>query len=216
MKSVLKRIPIFFILTLLLMLIGGVILLLSTKIGGHLVVNSTHTPFQDEMFYWITHCGDGLFVIAGILLLSILFWKKYKYSIVIMSSVNLIIVGALVAFFKQVVYADAARPIAFIGRDKLYLVPDAFINLANSFPSGHTTAAFSFFALVAFLYPKNWIQIVCVLTAALIGYSRMYLSQHFLEDVVAGAGLGLICFMLSYWFVKALPLKVNLTRQNNL
>jgi len=35
----------------------------------------------------------------------------------------------------------------------------------------------------------------------LIGYSRMYLSQHFLEDVVAGAILGILSFSIAF-FVK--------------
>ncbi|MDG1429072.1 MAG: phosphatase PAP2 family protein [Crocinitomicaceae bacterium] len=212
MKTVFKRIPIFFILTILMMIVGGVVLFLSSKVGGHLAINATHTPIQDELFYWITYGGDGLFVVAGIVVLSVLLWRKYKLSIVLLSSLNLIIVGGLVAFFKHLIYDDAFRPIQFIGRAKLYLVPDSPINLANSFPSGHTTAAFAFFALVAYLFPNKWIQSVCVFSAALVGYSRIYLSQHFLEDVVAGAGLGLVCFMLSYWAVGALPLKSNVAR----
>lgn len=187
--------------------------MMSGKVSGHLAINSTHTPFQDIAFLWITYIGDGIFVAVGSVVLSLLYWKRYGVSILLLSLINLLIVGALVGFFKHFVFAEAFRPIKFIGREKLFLVTDAPINLANSFPSGHTTAAFAFFALVALLFPaKKMIQALCVVIAALVGYSRIYLSQHFLEDVVAGAILGLICFMLSYWIVRALPLKNNLTR----
>ncbi|MFT5858383.1 MAG: membrane-associated phospholipid phosphatase [Flavobacteriaceae bacterium] len=213
MKTLFKLISTYLVLSILAIIAGGVILGLTTKIGGHLAVNATHTPFQDIAFLWITHIGDGIFVIVGTVVLTLLYWKRYGISILLLSLINLAIVGGLVAFFKHLVFADAFRPIKFIGRENLYIVPDAPINLANSFPSGHTTAAFAFFALVAFLFPTNRIaQALCVVIAVLVGYSRIYLSQHFLEDVVAGAVLGIICFILSYFIVRALPLKNNLTR----
>jgi membrane-associated phospholipid phosphatase len=198
---------------LLAIIAGSVILGLSSKVGGHLAVNATHSPFQDVAFLYITHIGDGLFVIVGTVVLSALYRKRYGISILLLSLINIAIVGILVGFFKKIIFAETFRPIKFIGRENLYIVPDAPINLANSFPSGHTTAAFAFFALVAYLFPTNRIvQTLCLVMAVLVGYSRIYLSQHFLEDVVAGAILGLICFMLSFIIVRSLKLKSNITR----
>ena len=194
-------------------MVGSAILAVSSKVGGHLTVNATHSPFQDIVFLWITYIGDGIFVVVGTVLLSLLYWKRYGVSILLLSLINLAVVGALVGFFKHIVFAEAFRPIKFIGREKLHLVADAPINLANSFPSGHTTAAFAFFAMIAFLFPTNkLVQAMCVVIAVLVGYSRIYLSQHFLEDVVAGAILGLLCFMLSFGIVRSLKLKNNITR----
>jgi membrane-associated phospholipid phosphatase len=205
------------ILTAIFIATGIVVLLLSSKIGGHLTINQTHTVYQDFIFKWLTHCGDGFFVVLGATIFSIVYWKRFKISIVLLSGINILLVGILSQFFKQIIFSEAHRPSKFIDRDLLYLVPDVSMHTENAFPSGHTTATFAFFAFVAFMFPKKpLLQVFCAIMALLVGYSRIYLSQHFLEDVVAGAGLGIVCFMLTYLIVRALPLKVNVTKMNEL
>ena len=61
----------------------------------------------------------------------------------------------------------------------------------GSFPSGHTIAAFSVATVIARRYRSHrWIPYVSYGTAALIGFSRLSLSAHFLSDVVMGGTLG--------------------------
>lgn len=60
-----------------------------------------------------------------------------------------------------------------------------------SFPSGHTSAAFLTAVLCAWFYPTMMPGIF--LWAALVGMSRIFLRVHYPADVVAGAGLGVIC-----------------------
>ena len=67
----------------------------------------------------------------------------------------------------------------------------------GSFPSGHTTTAFSAAVVIIYLTQnKNW-SIPLLLVALLVGYSRMYLSQHFFEDVTGGSALGV--FLTIFW-----------------
>ena len=69
-----------------------------------------------------------------------------------------------------------------------------------SFPSGHTADAFAF-AMAASLVWRKWqIVISAFIWAALVGYSRMCLGVHFPSDVIAGALIGIICPIASYWF----------------
>jgi membrane-associated phospholipid phosphatase len=145
--------------------------------------------------------------------LVIIFWKKYNFSVLTFAALNLILVAGIVQTLKRVIYFDAFRPAKFIGQDLLYLVPGVDIHTDNSFPSGHTTAAFAFFAFLSLLlHRKKWMQVVCLIMAALAGYSRMYLSQHFLEDVVAGASIGICCFLATYLIVSVIPFKTNITK----
>jgi hypothetical protein len=51
------------------------------------------------------------------------------------------------------------------------------------------------FALAIFC-PKWWQKILCLLIAILGGYSRIYLSQHFIEDVLAGSVIGIISVLI--------------------
>ena len=61
----------------------------------------------------------------------------------------------------------------------------------GSFPSGHTIAAFSVAAVVARRYGNHkWVPYVAYGAAALVGFSRLSLSAHFLSDVFVGGALG--------------------------
>jgi membrane-associated phospholipid phosphatase len=73
----------------------------------------------------------------------------------------------------------------------------------NSFPSGHTSCVFVFFAGIAAILPyryRFW-QIFIILFAFLTGFSRIYLSQHFLADVLFGALIGMISTVITYVIV---------------
>lgn len=61
----------------------------------------------------------------------------------------------------------------------------------GSFPSGHTIAAFSVATVIARRYGNHrWIPYVAYGMAALVGFSRLSLSAHFMSDVFVGGALG--------------------------
>lgn len=61
----------------------------------------------------------------------------------------------------------------------------------GGFPSGHTIAAFSIAAVFAERYRRHrWVPWVAYGLAALVGFSRITLQDHFPSDVFAGAALG--------------------------
>jgi len=61
----------------------------------------------------------------------------------------------------------------------------------GSFPSGHTIAAFSVATVVARRYGNHrWVPYAAYGAAALVGFSRLTLSAHFLSDVFLGGALG--------------------------
>ncbi|HNU84914.1 MAG: phosphatase PAP2 family protein [Pseudomonadota bacterium] len=61
----------------------------------------------------------------------------------------------------------------------------------QSFPSGHTSAAFSGAAFLGTRYGWQWGAPACA-AAAFTGYSRIQADQHFVDDVVAGASIALL------------------------
>lgn len=66
-----------------------------------------------------------------------------------------------------------------------------YIRGNGSFPSGHTIAAFSVATVVARRYGNHrWVPYAAYGMSALVGFSRLTLSAHFLSDVFMGAALG--------------------------
>lgn len=108
--------------------------------------------------------------------------------------------GLIAQGLKKVFHAP--RPKAIISYDMYqHFIENITHSGNNSFPSGHTTSAFAL-ATVLCLYAKNrYLQLLYFIMALLVGYSRIYLGQHFLPDVVVGMmigmGVGVIVFIIS-------------------
>jgi membrane-associated phospholipid phosphatase len=71
----------------------------------------------------------------------------------------------------------------------------------NSFPSGHTATAFmgAEFLRQEYKDVSVWYGIMGYTVATGTGLLRMYNNRHWLGDVVAGAGIGILCTKLAYW-----------------
>jgi membrane-associated phospholipid phosphatase len=72
-----------------------------------------------------------------------------------------------------------------------------------SFPSGHTSAAFSLATSVSLEFPKWYVIAPTMLWAGTVGYSRMYLGVHYPSDVlvgaIIGAGTSYLCYKANKW-----------------
>jgi membrane-associated phospholipid phosphatase len=74
-------------------------------------------------------------------------------------------------------------------------------DLLHSMPSGHTSRAFSILlGLTAFSRGKAWPYIAIIL-ASMVGCARLILTQHYLSDVILGAYVGMISFVLAKMWV---------------
>ena len=63
----------------------------------------------------------------------------------------------------------------------------------NSFPSGHTCAAFAAGLSWARALPRRWMRVTAVVLAVCMGLSRLYVGVHYPTDVLAGAVVGSLC-----------------------
>ena len=83
------------------------------------------------------------------------------------------------------------------------IYPDQIDN-GNSFPSGHTSIAFSTATSLALIYKKWYVAVPAFAWASGVGYSRIYLGQHYPSDVVAGALVGAAGAYAAHWLNKKL------------
>lgn len=80
----------------------------------------------------------------------------------------------------------------------------------KSFPSGHTATAFAAAEFMRQEY-KNvspWYGILGYGAAAATGVLRLYNNKHWVGDVVAGAGVGILSTRLAYWIYPAIKRKL--------
>lgn len=80
----------------------------------------------------------------------------------------------------------------------------------NSFPSGHTAQAFASAEFLRLEY-KNvspWYGVAGYITAAATGALRVYNNKHWISDVVAGAGIGILSAEFTYWIYPKIEKKL--------
>jgi len=173
--------------------------------------NQYHNSLLDNFFINFTLLGDGLVSVIAVAVLLLL--RKYKEGIVLL--VAFLSSGLLSCLFKNIF--SLPRPKLFF--EQSHLVYNSFIEgvtLSNnsSFPSGHTTSAFAMAIVIVLLSNRKTASLIAMATALLVGYSRMYLGQHFLQDITAGACLGIICAMASYYFIYQKRIRIKGFRKN--
>lgn len=164
------------------------------------LLNQQHFYPADLFFKYFTHVGDGLtMVIVGVL--AIAFGKRKLGVLLILA---FLLSGLLAQAVKRI--QPEPRPGKYFSElrqdDRIHRVDGRLLRGNNSFPSGHTTTAFALFTLLALSTQNYRYQLFCFGAALLVGYSRIYLGQHFFKDVFTGAILGYASSILLVWLLR--------------
>lgn len=195
-----------FLVYLIFLLAFGAFQLMLTQEELFLYINESHNSFFDTFFFWITYLGDGLFFVALIVVLLFhRYWQALLGIIVFLSS------SLLAQLLKRLVFSGRRRPFAELADQyDLYSVPDVDHVMTLSFPSGHTVTAFALAVFVATtLFTPKWGWFFSIL-AVLVGISRVYLGQHYIEDIYFGSMIGvLMASLVVTFFQKPLQSKFN-------
>jgi membrane-associated phospholipid phosphatase len=196
MKKIFTSSPEFYILYLLFFMVSASLLFVYGKANIEIWCNSHNSIFLDKFFAVYTNIGDGLF--AGILGFALLF---YKTGYGIMIGASNILAGIIAQLLKHQVFDHVVRPkVYFKGIYDLHFVEGVKVWSSNSMPSGHSATAFAVFLCLAIFVRNSFLRIVFFILAVLVGYSRIYLSQHFLSDVVVGSLIGVVVVTIYYTF----------------
>lgn len=184
-----------FLGTALLMSLPVLVAVLTTgQLALHARINGFHAPWADAVFSHGTHLADGWVAVGIGLALMFVRWRWFLLFAVSTAG------SALVAqTLKRLFFADRDRPSMFMdAMPDLRLVPGVEMLHHNSFPSGHSTCAFSMCFALAVIIGRQGPAAALAVLGALLAFSRVYLSQHFTEDVLCGAFIGTATGWLAY------------------
>jgi membrane-associated phospholipid phosphatase len=191
-SSIVARNKWFFILYALIFAAGSYYLVHYSKADGFLLINQRHSVAADNFFKYFTNLGDGLVYVG--LIVVVFFINRWSALLGLWCFAASSLGAQLV---KQVIIRDTPRPRKFFDHpDLLHFVDGVTVHSLGSFPSGHTATAFSIALWLAYLSPNKFISALYLIPAFLVGYSRIYLSQHFPEDVVAGSLIGIVTTLI--------------------
>ena len=149
----------------------------------HALQDAVGCAFLDFVMPLITSLSNtGIFWI--ILAVILLFFKKTRRAGMTMGLA--LIFGLLLCNLTLKPLTARIRPYVFDPSIQLIVGPESEF----SFPSGHTISAFEG-AVGLWIHHRKagW---ACIVLAALIGFSRLYLMVHYPTDVIAGVIFGVV------------------------
>lgn len=166
-------------------------------------VNSSLTAWRKgpllNAFLWITSLGSGPALAAVAMTATAFLWADRRPTFII--PLWTAFLGAQLTTWAGKYAIDRHRP-EFI---------EGVSAMSPSFPSGHATGAIAVYGFLAYAIARDLIgwrprfEVVfwSGVLIAFVGFSRIYLSVHYLTDVIAGFLVGgfwlLVAFALAEW-----------------
>jgi membrane-associated phospholipid phosphatase len=189
-----------FAIPVLIFLVVCTLLLFLVPYGNEILFfNNWREEPYNTIFRICTALGEGF--VYGAIILAAFRWR-YRFSLLIALSGMLILPVGYVLKDKIAV----ERPKTFFEHKGIYgevvVVPEVELNSGRtSFPSGHTMSAFALYSMLTLIMGRRYERwgLFFALLAMLVAISRIFLVQHFLADILAGAVAGLVCAQFLWW-----------------
>ena len=158
-----------------------------------LLLNTDLGNGADHFFTFFSYLGDGLLWIP----LIVYFIYKEGKKLLPLLITSFALTTAFTQACKYLIVPDELRPTAAITNAFIHTVQGVTVHATASFPSGHTATAFVFYLIFCLVFENKLWLIAGLLYALIVGYSRVYLAQHFPFDVAAGILVAIVSVILS-------------------
>lgn len=183
------------------LIIGTIAVLFVIEKGDLVLFFSEHrTPFWNDFFLFVNLFGEEYIYFIGI---AILLFVKMRYALF------LPVIGGLAGLFAALLKQFFRHPRPKLWFENLEIavnyMPDIYTNIGHtSFPSGHTFSAFATFGYFALVAKSPILKVVFCICAMLGGLARVYLAQHFLQDIIFGGCCGIVLALAIYYLQERL------------
>jgi len=157
------------------------------QLDGQLLmaIQGLHQLWLDPIVSLYTRLGNGGILWIA-LSLAMLCWRPTRKAG--MLALMAMALGLLVTNMTIKPLVERARPWL-----DWPIIPLVVENDPNSFPSGHTCAAFAAGLSWARALPERWMRRLAIVLAVCMGLSRLYVGVHYPTDVLTGAVIGALC-----------------------
>lgn len=183
---------------------------LTDKASLHLFFCDRHSAWADAVMPFLSDTCNWLPYLTAVVLLV------WRWQAGLFLTGSLVLSTLLTQVIKHIVMAP--RPLTWFAEHHpditLPLTDGVRMNYWLSFPSGHTTTFFCLFFALCVIYTYYTaapscerkvllsvgniaVQVLLFAMAASSAYSRLYLSQHFALDVLAGMIIGVLSVVIA-------------------
>ncbi len=181
-------------------LVAATLFIMNAIIGKRqlfLLLNGNAGRSADYFFAMVTHLGNGALWVVVAAWFFIQRRKLFPLAVAAFAAST-----TLTQVCKYFIIPDEPRPKKALTDVVYHYVESVELHEISSFPSGHTATAFTFFLLFCLVVHRKWIVPVGLMYAVFVGYSRVYLAQHFPFDVAGGITVAVLSMYISLYAVK--------------
>ena len=162
----------------------------------------------DSVVSFYTKLGNAGMLWIALCILCLVFPKTRRAGIA----------GALALLMSLLLTNGIIKHLA--ARTRPWLVVEGLIPLVaehdpNSFPSGHTSAAFAAACAWQHTLPERWMRVTVWIMAVCMGLSRLYVGVHFPTDVLCGTLVGILCGQLGWCLLRICENRLGWKRQKH-
>ncbi|MDZ7844558.1 MAG: phosphatase PAP2 family protein [Anaerolineales bacterium] len=169
--------------------------------ADHVLFHRVHRLFNSspwsDLFQELWFLGRTLFTLLGLVLITLINWQQGLTAAGIFG---------LAAGLERIIKlrVNRSRPFQVLENARMLQLRKP---RDPSFPSGDALRVW-FLALVlpSLLTGSPWVQAFACTAALAVSLGRMVLGVHFLTDVLAGAGLGILAAGITHWIWAAFHL----------
>lgn len=149
--------------------------------------NSNRNAILNHLFIYASKIAEEEGIIITFVVLLFV-----RYSLFIMTILSVSVATLLANLIKTL--TNLPRPLhvyEHINNFTINFVQGVEVHRFMSFPSGHTAAAFAMLFFFLFLSKNTFHRLGILTLSILVGISRVYLFQHFTQDILFASILGL-------------------------
>jgi undecaprenyl-diphosphatase len=164
-----------------------------------LALNQIHSPFFDQLMWWISDKYIWVPFYAFLLFLIFRFKKKEGFILIIFIALLVTLTDQTsVKLFKEVF--ERLRPCHDPDLSGLVHIVNDKCGGKFGFVSSHAANTFGISMFISLLLQKHirWIFWPMMVWAGIVSYSRIYLGVHFPLDILGGAALGIFWGLIIY------------------